>query len=112
MKKTLYILLLISSFSVFSQETKSTVANNELSKINIYPNPFNNKTTITFYSLADDNINFIVQDLLGNIVFSDLIITTKGKNSIPFYRNKLIAGIYIYTLKSKNKVSSKRFVIK
>ena len=114
MKKLIYILLfLFASLSGFSQDdnkNNDSIAN--ITNISVYPNPFNDKTTISFYSSTENNITFIVQDLLGNIVKSENINLVKGKNEITFYKNKLVAGIYIYTLKNKSKVISKRFVIK
>ena len=113
MKKLLFILLLIISVSAFAQEeTKTELSKNEISSVSAYPNPFKTKTNINFYSTANSYISLTVQDLLGNTLFSDKRLTVKGKNSIPFYRNKLTAGIYIYTLKTKDKVIAKRFVIK
>lgn len=113
MKKILYILLFLTfSFSSFAQNGgKINVQGKEISDIRVYPNPFKNKTTISFTSTQSGNISFIVQDLLGNIVKSENILLTKGKNTIPFYKNKLSTGIYIYTLKTKDKLISKRFVI-
>lgn len=113
MKKLLYILLFSITYSSFAQkEVKTQVPKHKISNISIYPNPFSIKTTVTLHSDTDTDINFIVQDLLGNIVFSKEYIVVKGKNAILFYKNKLKSGIYIYTLKTKNKVISKRFVIK
>jgi hypothetical protein len=98
----------------FSQENLSIVSNNDkdLTNIQAYPNPFKEKTTINFNSKSNFDVDFIVQDLLGNIIYSEKIKTTDGKNTITFYKNKLSSGIYIYTLKTKNHNTSKRFVIK
>lgn len=113
MKKLIYILILIFSVSAFSQEKpKIETSKNIISNIIVSPNPFTEKTNIIFYGTSKGNINFIVQDLLGNIIYSEQIVTSLGKNNIPFYRNKLRAGIYIYTLKTKNEMISKRFVIR
>ena len=114
MKKIIYILLFLSiSLSSFAQDSKkNTDSNISITNITVYPNPFNDKTNISFYSSTENSITFIVQDLLGNIVKSENINLVEGKNNIPFYKNKLVAGIYIYTLKTKSKVISKRFVIK
>lgn len=113
MKKLLYILLITTTLSSFAQEGKKDVQiKHEISSISVYPNPFSEKTNINFNSKRDTSVDFIVQDLLGNRIHSDKFIIVKGRNSIPFYRNKLTSGIYIYTLKTKNKVISKRFVIK
>lgn len=114
MKKLLLIIIFLT-LSIVSfgqnkvgQEKPSTT----ITEINVYPNPFNDKTTISFYSSIKSNVVFIVQDLLGNIVTLEDILLEDGKNSIPFYKNKLTSGIYIYTLKTTDKVISKRFVIK
>ncbi len=113
MKKLLYIVLLSITFTSFAQkEAKQQIRKHKISNISIYPNPFSIKTTITLHSNTDTDVSFIVQDLLGNSVFTKEYIVVKGKNTIPFYKNKLKSGIYIYTLKTKNKVISKRFVIK
>ncbi len=113
MKKTLFILLLLISFITFSQENgKVKLPVNIISSINAYPNPFNQQTSINFTSSTDSSMDFLVQDLLGNIVHSETKMITKGRNSISFYKKKLTSGIYIYTLKGKNKIISKRFVIK
>jgi len=114
MKKIIYILAFFLSFTAFSQvAVKKSLPKVELSKISVYPNPFNDKTTVFFNStIENENVDFIVQDLLGNIIHSEKLMTVKGKNTILFYRNNLSAGIYIYNLKTKDKITSKRFVIK
>ena len=114
MKRLVYIILflLISLNSFAQKDSKATITATNISKINVYPNPFNDKTTINFYSSERGTVAFIVQDLLGNVIKSENILLTVGKNTIPFHKNKLAAGIYIYTLKTKGKFISKRFVIK
>ncbi|MEE9350553.1 MAG: T9SS type A sorting domain-containing protein [Flavobacteriaceae bacterium] len=113
MKKTLLILLFLFSITAFAQDVeKTTLAKINLDKISASPNPFNEKTTIFYNSSSKANVNFIVQDLLGNIIHTEKVVTIKGRNSIVFYRNNLTAGVYIYNLKTKNKIISKRFVIK
>ena len=114
MKRLVYIILfLLISLNSFAQDGKKTATSStDITKISVYPNPFNDKTTINFYSSDKGTVDFIVQDLLGNVIKSENILLTAGKNSIPFYKNKLAAGIYIYTLKTKDKFISKRFVIK
>jgi len=115
MKKLIYILILLSfNITAFSQEKEQLkeVATTAITNINVYPNPFQENTNINFYSSTGNTITFIVQDLFGNIITTKNVNLKKGKNTIPFYRNKLSAGIYIYTFKTKNNVISKRFVIK
>ena len=107
----LFLMISINSFAQKNEET-TTINSVNITKINASPNPFIAKTIINFYSSEKGTVNFIVQDLLGNVIKSENILLTAGKNTIPFYKNKLAAGIYIYTLKTKDKFISKRFVIK
>ncbi len=120
MVKKLLLTLFILTFStaIFAQDDDSNDKNileNSLSGIHdviASPNPFSVTTRIRF--MADDvlEIDFFVKDLLGNTIHVEKIKTKKGANSIPFYRDELESGIYIYSLKTKSKVISKRMVIK
>ena len=113
MKKLIYILVLFFAISAFSQDVEKKEAPNvDITNISVCPNPFTEKTNISFSSSTDATITFTVQNLLGNVVISEEILLINGKNIIPVYRNKLTSGIYIYSIKTKTRVISKRFVIK
>ena len=43
--------------------------------------------------------DFFVKDLLGNTIYSQKVQTKIGANSIPFYRDELESGMYIYSIK-------------
>ena len=118
-KKLLSILFLLTfSTEVFSQDDDSLdkdVLENSLSAIHdvvASPNPFSVTTKIRFVADEAIEIDFFVKDLLGNTIHAEKIKTKRGANSIPFYRDELESGIYIYSLKTKTKVISKRMVIK
>ena len=103
-KKILLTLLLFISIVGFSQEKS-------IEKLSAFPNPFTNSTKITFNSINNSEVIFTVKNVLGKTVFTQKIKSTKGKNSVPFYKGNLSTGIYIYTLQNKNQITSKRFVI-
>jgi hypothetical protein len=104
-KKLLFILFLSTSIIGFSQEKS-------IEKISAAPNPFTNSTKITFNATSNSTIILNVKNILGKTVFKKTYKTKLGKNSIPFYKNDLSTGIYIYSIQDKNKITSKRFVIK
>jgi hypothetical protein len=103
-KKLLFFILLVSSVAMFSQK--------KITKLTASPNPFVNTTTITFHSESDQNITFSVRNVIGKTVLIKKIKAKKGKNSIPFSKNNLKSGMYLYSIRSEAKMTSKRFVIR
>lgn len=103
-KKLLFITCLFFSTLGFSQKS--------LEKLSVAPNPFSNNTQITFNSDKQQTIFFSVRNVLGKRVYHDKIAVKKGKNSIPFSKNRLQSGVYIYTLQNNKEKISKRFVIR
>ena len=103
-KKILFLFLLVT-LSSFSQQKSidSMVAS---------PNPFTNNTTIFINSKVSQNVILTVRNVLGKTVYSKKIKVTNGRNSIPFDRNDLKSGMYIYAIQSNKEVISKRFVIR
>ena len=104
-KKLLFILFLVFSTIGFSQEKN-------IDKLSAAPNPFRNSTKITFNSVQKSTIILSVKNVLGKTVFRQSYNTKIGKNTIPFYKNDLATGMYIYSIQDKKKVISKRFVIR
>ncbi|MDD7914596.1 T9SS type A sorting domain-containing protein [Polaribacter ponticola] len=105
MKKLLLLLFFTISTIVFSQEKS-------IENLSAAPNPFTNSTKISFNAINSSTIILNVKNVLGKTVFKKTYKTKLGKNAIPFYKNDLSTGIYIYSIQDKNKITSKRFVIK
>lgn len=103
-KKLLFILLLTFTTVSFSQKS--------LTKLSAAPNPLTSQTHIKFESTIKQVVYLVVKNILGKTVFRKPYETVKGKNSIPFYRNNLKAGMYIYMIQSNKELVSKRFIIK
>ena len=119
MKKLLFITFLLLSVTLFAQQkdvnTDFVVDKEQVNTINnisAYPNPFTSKTQINFTSTKTQNIDFSIKNMLGKMVYHENIETKKGFNSIPFFRNNLTKGMYIYTLQTNEELISKRLVIK
>lgn len=103
-KKLLFFILLVCSVTVYSQK--------KITKLTASPNPFVNTTTITFHSESAQYITFSVRNVIGKTVLNKKIKAKKGKNSIPFSKNNLKSGMYLYSIRSESKVTSKRLVIR
>ena len=104
-KKLLLIVFLLVSVIAFSQEKA-------IDKLVASPNPFVNSTTISFESNQQQEVFFSVKNVLGKTVYKKMIKVVKGKNIIPFQKNNLKSGMYIYAVQTTNRTLSKRFVIR
>lgn len=104
-KKILFIVFLTITSIGFSQ-VKS------IDKLSAAPNPFTNSTKITFKSANNTNIIFSVKNILGKTVYKEKVKIYNGNNTIPFTKGNLKSGMYIYSIQNKEKIVSKRFVIK
>ncbi|MCF6279081.1 MAG: T9SS type A sorting domain-containing protein [Flavobacteriaceae bacterium] len=114
MKKILFITLLFIYVSAFAQQTqeKNAVNQKTILKVTSSPNPFTDYTQIYFYNKKDQKVLLIVKNLLGKTVYTYRFNSKKGNNSIPFYRDGLVSGIYIYSIQTDEEIISKRLVIR
>ena len=119
MKKLLLItFLLFFSFSFAQQSEKnngdvtSNIPPATLLLVSAYPNPFSADTSINFRSTKAQTIEFTVKNLLGTTVYAEQINAASGYNAIPFNRNSLTKGMYIYCLQTDGEIISKRLIIK
>lgn len=78
-------------------------------EITVYPNPFNSKTKIEFYSPKSEEAEIKIFDLLGREVYSQKIIKTNtGINTfeIDFDNLRLCSGVYLGTVKINEKLKT------
>jgi len=78
-------------FIHFSQEKSIT-------KLVALANPLSSYINTYFNSLQQENLTFTIKNLLGKCFFKKEIRTAVGNTIIPFNRNHLRAGMYIYTI--------------
>lgn len=103
-KKLLLITFICFSTVVFSQKT--------LQKLTAAPNPFYNTTKISYTATSKQAVFLVVKNVLGKTVYKKAYKANVGKNTIIFKKNNLQAGMYIYAIRSRKEIISKRFVIK
>ncbi|WP_408037578.1 T9SS type A sorting domain-containing protein [Tenacibaculum amylolyticum] len=104
-KKILFIFCILCSFIALSQEKS-------VNKLVASPNPFLNTTTISFNSTNKQEVLISVKNVLGKTVFLKKVTAHKGNNKLPFRRNDLSSGMYIYAIQTSKEIISKRFVIR
>ena len=104
--RILFITFFSVSAFVCAQETQS------LKGLGSQPNPFNTETKISFQSDRRQPVILTVKNILGKTILAKELTAERGKNSIPFRRNDLNSGMYIYSIRTNKEMVSKRFVIK
>ncbi len=71
-----------------------------------YPNPFNPSTRIRFISPKNGDVKFIVYNILGQIVRTEIIGAVYGLNEYIFDAKGLASGIYLYKVMDEHRTSS------
>lgn len=75
------------------------------------PNPSLSTTDIKFYVEGEDNAIITIYNALGSIVSQQTVKTILGENKVTIITNELSSGTYIYSLKYKNTVATKRMMV-
>ena len=77
-----------------------------------YPNPFNPNTTIKYSIPEAGNVELKVYDILGNKVVT-LVNEEKspGKYIAEFNASTLASGVYVYTLRAKDFIQTKKLIL-
>lgn len=75
------------------------------------PNPFRDKSVIYFNSPLTGKTDFKVYNILGKVVFSDVISAKRGINTYTLDAAKFNSGIYMYSITSGNATVTRRMVV-
>lgn len=77
-----------------------------------YPNPAEEMATISFTTANSTVVEFNVYNMLGAVVYSEVITSQKGMNNIELETSSMTAGMYVYTVSNGVQVHTKRMTIK
>jgi len=81
-------------------------------EFSVYPNPTSAKTTVSFNSDSDMKYTVKVADLLGNIIYSNVIDASENYNSTEINMTDFAKGVYVISVTSEDGNSqSKRVVV-
>jgi hypothetical protein len=73
---------------------------NQALSLNVYPNPFNDFTTISYKLPVDGKVTLEVRDMLGHIVATPVNeYQASGKHTLKFASEKLPQGVYNAVIK-------------
>jgi len=102
------LIFMIDNIEIFPPRTNGTGIKNIDTKINVYPNPVSD---VLFVNVGDIRINeIIISNIAGNIVHQNNPKNHSAEYSINV--GNLSSGVYIITLKSDNRISTSKFIVK
>jgi hypothetical protein len=104
-----YFLNVVENQAACTNVGVKEVAN--ISGFNIYPNPVNNKSLVTFFSKENETFIVRVLDVMGKEVYSENIFVTSGINNIDFKSKNISGGVYFFTLSDGKGISTKRIIV-
>ena len=87
------------------------IGNDRMALYQNVPNPFSDFTDVIFYVEGEDLATVTVYNALGSVVNQQTVRTTPGENKITVNAADLANGTYIYTLRYKNAVTTKRMMV-
>ena len=80
--------------------------------VNVHPNPFSKKATISYTLLEDENIDLKIVDITGKELIKILNHKqSKGNQNIEIDASELCSGIYFYMLKAGNIIQKGKLII-
>jgi len=94
---------------VYTGEKENLVSKNEFS---VFPNPASDFATVSFESIGQQTVTITVADMNGRIVLQKDIPASSGKVSEKIGCSEFSKGVYVVTLQSENRLSSKKIVVR
>ena len=82
------------------------------SKLNIYPNPTNTNTTVSFSLSNESNVTINVTDLAGKIVYTNTLGTVNGAQNVTVNTENLTSGVYMVNVSINGTVSTEKLIVK
>lgn len=78
----------------------------------IYPNPTSNNVKIQFVLGFSDNIEFKINNIYGQEIYSSYLKADRGVNTINYNTSSLADGIYFYSISNGIQTKTKKMIIK
>lgn len=86
---------------------------NILNELSVYPNPTNEKTTISLISNQNEKLNYVLYDALGKLIEARELTISIGINTLEINVNRLqlSKGVYFIKLISEGKQITKKLIV-
>ena len=81
------------------------------SKVSFAPNPAKEATSFVVNATASSEARLVLINSIGQVVYSQALSISSGKNTFPIQVSNLAAGVYIAQLSEGNKITSQKLII-
>jgi hypothetical protein len=82
------------------------------SELNLFPNPANDKLTLSFFNSETTNVTFEIFDMIGKVIDTKAINAEEGFNSTDFELSSFNNGIYFVKMTENGETTVKKFIVK
>lgn len=89
----------------------TTLLDNQVSRMNLYPNPAADKIILSLYNLQQDIYTLELIDITGKILISKQITITEKNKKIPLNVSDLSEGLYLIKIEGENYSRCERLAI-
>jgi PKD repeat protein len=86
--------------------------NKEFSGVEVYPNPAENETNVSFSLMSSQEVLFTVYDYSGKLIERQVVKGVEGPNVIMYNTSTISSGIYYIKLESNQHAFTTPFVVK
>lgn len=76
----------------------------------IIPNPFSDRTRISFYTPYQDRVSLQVYNILGKLVYEEARNASSGEQEFEFTGGELLPGTYFYRVINRNELYTGKFI--
>jgi hypothetical protein len=90
----------------------SSTENISMNSFEVYPNPANESTRVSFELKNEADVTVQVTDMAGKVVLSNSLGFVSGSQQVEFNTSNLQAGAYLINVISNDSISTKKLIIK
>lgn len=79
--------------------------------VNVYPNPIQDIATVEFQLENNAELNLSIMNILGQVVYTELVKATSGKNKMSVDLSNLKDGVYLVQMNINNETITKKITL-
>ncbi|MEY3235949.1 MAG: hypothetical protein RI883_50 [Bacteroidota bacterium] len=80
--------------------------------MNVYPNPTNTNTTVSFSLTNESTVSVNVTDLAGKVIITNALGTVSGAQNINVNTENLTSGVYMVNVSVNGNVSTEKLIVR